>query len=111
MQLFEATCGMGFPGGPVVKNPPANPGDMSLIPGLGRSHMPRGNSAWGPQLLSLRALEHMLCTEKSQQQEAHVPRKSSPHSPQLERAWVQQQRLSSAKNIWSTKRYLWYPVI
>ena len=75
MQLFEATCGMGFPGGPVVKNPPANPGDMSLIPGLGRSHMPRGSSAWGPQLLSLRALEHMLCTEKSQQQEAHVPRK------------------------------------
>ena len=35
MQLFEATCGMGFPGGPVVKNPPANPGDMSSIPGLG----------------------------------------------------------------------------
>ena len=28
-----------FPGGPVVKNPPANAGDMSLIPGPGRSHM------------------------------------------------------------------------
>ena len=27
----------GFPGGPVVKNPPANAGDTSLIPGLGRS--------------------------------------------------------------------------
>ena len=26
-----------FPGGSVVKNPPANAGDMSLIPGLGRS--------------------------------------------------------------------------
>ena len=25
----------------MVKNPPANAGDMSLIPGPGRSHMPR----------------------------------------------------------------------
>ena len=28
---------MGFPGGSVVKNLPANIGDMGLIPGLGRS--------------------------------------------------------------------------
>ena len=28
---------MGFPGDSVVKNPPANAGDMSLIPGLGRA--------------------------------------------------------------------------
>ena len=27
----------GFPGGSVVKNPPANTGDWDLIPGLGRS--------------------------------------------------------------------------
>ena len=27
----------GFPGGSGVKNPPVNAGDMSLIPGLGRS--------------------------------------------------------------------------
>ena len=27
---------MGFPGGSVVKNPPANAGDMGLIPRLGR---------------------------------------------------------------------------
>ena len=27
---------MGFPGGSVVKNPPANAGDPSLIPRLGR---------------------------------------------------------------------------
>ena len=26
--------------GPVVKNPPANAGDMGLIPGLGKFHMP-----------------------------------------------------------------------
>ena len=28
---------MGFPGGAVVKNPPANAGDTGLIPGSGRS--------------------------------------------------------------------------
>ena len=28
-----------FPGGAVVKNPPANAGDMCSIPGPGRSHM------------------------------------------------------------------------
>ena len=33
----------GFPGGPVVKNLPCKAGDTSSIPGLGRSHMPRGN--------------------------------------------------------------------
>ena len=33
----------GFLGGSVVKNPPANAGDMSSIPDLGRSHMPRDN--------------------------------------------------------------------
>ena len=29
----------GFPGGTVVKNLPANAGDMGLISGPGRSHM------------------------------------------------------------------------
>ena len=32
-----------FPGGTVVKNLPANAGDMGLSPGPGRSHMPRSN--------------------------------------------------------------------
>ena len=33
----------GFPGGAVVKNPPANAGDTGSIPGPGRSHMLRNN--------------------------------------------------------------------
>ena len=33
----------GFPGGAVVKNLPANAGDMDLSPGPGRSHMPQSN--------------------------------------------------------------------
>ena len=28
-----------FPGGPVVKNLPANAGDMGLMPGMGRFHI------------------------------------------------------------------------
>ena len=32
-----------FPGGAVVKSPPANAGDMGSSPGLGRSHMPQSN--------------------------------------------------------------------
>ena len=45
----------GFPGGTVVKNPPANAGDTGLSPVLGRSHMSRSNQARAPQLLSLRS--------------------------------------------------------
>ena len=33
----------GFPGGAVVKNPPAKAGDTGSIPGPGRSHMLRSN--------------------------------------------------------------------
>ena len=32
-----------FPGGAVVKNPPANAEDMGQSPGLVRSHMPWSN--------------------------------------------------------------------
>ena len=33
----------GFPGGPMVKNPPVNTGDTGSIPGQGRFHMPWSN--------------------------------------------------------------------
>ena len=36
---------MGFPGGSVVKNSPANAGDTGSIPGLGKSP---GEGAWQP---------------------------------------------------------------
>ena len=32
-----------FAGGPVVKNPPANAGDLGSTPGLGGSHIPWSN--------------------------------------------------------------------
>ena len=40
--VFKKEAG-DFPGGTVVKNPPANAGDTGSIPGPGRSHMPRSN--------------------------------------------------------------------
>ena len=51
-----------FPGGAVVKNPPAHAGDTGSSPGPGRSHMSRSNQARAPQLLSLcsRALKPQL---------------------------------------------------
>ena len=35
----------GFPGGAVVKNPPANAGDTGSSPGPGRSHIKKKNNA------------------------------------------------------------------
>ena len=40
---IKAVWFLGFPGGSVVKNPPANAGDTGSSPGLGRSHMPQSN--------------------------------------------------------------------
>ena len=41
--IHQTPTRRGFPGGSVVKNPPANAGDTGLIPGPGRSHMLRSN--------------------------------------------------------------------
>ena len=74
-------CLPGFPGGAVVKNPPANAGDKGSTPGPGRSHMPRSNSVRAPQLLSLSSrahkpqllkparLEPVLCNNRSHHNE------------------------------------------
>ena len=58
-----------FPGGAVVKNPPANAGDTGSSPGLGRSHMLRSNEACTPQLLKSACLEPVLCNKRSHSNE------------------------------------------
>ena len=70
----------GFPGGSVVKNPPANAGDTGSSPGPGRSHMPRSNYARVPQLLSLCSRAHMtqLLSPRATTTEACVPRARAP---------------------------------
>ena len=45
MISLTSELGWGFPGGSVVKNPPANAGDVDSIPGLGRSPG-EGNGNW-----------------------------------------------------------------
>ena len=42
-----------LPGGPLVKNPPANAGDTGLVPSPGGFHMPWGNQARARQLWCL----------------------------------------------------------
>ena len=80
-----------FPGGPVVKNPPADAGDMGSIPGPGRFHMPRGNQVCVPQLLLHRVkLAHSRACAPPQEkppQYVHAPHlERSCRSPQLEKS-------------------------
>ena len=44
-----------FPGGPVVKNPPANVRDIVSIPALNRFHMPRSNQPHKPMTATTEA--------------------------------------------------------
>ena len=87
-----------FPRGAVVKNLPANAGDMgSGSPG--RSHMLRSNKARALQLLSPRVAttEGRTWSLCSATREA-TARKSGLHSLQLEKARAQQRRPNAAKN-------------
>ena len=89
---------MGFPGGAVVENLPANAGDTGSSPGLGRSHMPRSNWAREPKLLSLRIWS--LCSttkEAATVRSLRTAMKSGPRSPQLEKALTQKRRPNTAK--------------
>ena len=89
----------GFPGGAVVGSLPANAGDTGSSPGLGRSHMPWGNWARGPQLLSLRVWS--LCSAIREAAMVRGPRtamKSGPCLPQLGKALAQKRRPNTAKN-------------
>ena len=68
----------GFPGGSVIKNPPANAGDVGLILGLERSLGGRNDSplqysclensmdrgAWQAQSMWMQRVRHILVTEQ-----------------------------------------------
>ena len=64
---------MDFPGSPVVKNSPANAGNMGWIPGSGRFHLPQGNYAPGPPLgkPALRIREAMAVSADCTHMAAH----------------------------------------
>ena len=48
LSSFVHQMHLDFPGGPVLKNLPANASDMGLIPGLERFHLPWGKRATKP---------------------------------------------------------------
>ena len=106
-----------FPCGPVVENPSASEEDMGLIFGLGGFYMLQGNwtslcsdNYWSlhalrahePQLLSLHALEPLLCNKRSLW---------GVCAPQLEKASKQQGRPRTVINNKSRKILvdkIWY---
>ena len=90
---------LGFPGGAVVENLPANAGDTGSSPGLGRFHVPRSGWACEPQLLSLHVWS--LCSATREAATVRGPRtamKSGPRLLQLEKALAQKRRPNTAKN-------------
>ena len=93
------TLMMGFPGGAVVENLPANAGETGSSPGLGRSHMPRSNWAREPQLLSLRVWS--LCSTTGEAAMVRGPRttmRSGPRLLQREKALARKRRPNTAIN-------------
>ena len=96
--MDEADSCMGFPGDSVVKNLPANAGDMGSVPDLGRLDMPRSNKAHEPQPLSLcsRAWELQLLSLRAVTADARAPQSpcsaaggatvTRAHTLQLERS-------------------------
>ena len=76
------TPGLGFPGGAVVENLPANAGDSGSSPGLGGSHMPRSRWAREPQLLSLRVWS--LCSATREAAIVRGPRTAMKSGPRLQ---------------------------
>ena len=66
--LSTHACSQDLTGGSVTGSPPANAGHTGVIPGLGRSHMPRGN--WAPCATTTEpaCLKPLLNKKKNHQQ-------------------------------------------
>ena len=69
-----------FPGGPVVKNPPANSGDMGSKLAWGSLHLPQSNKAHAPQLLRASSRAPMPQLLKPTCPESVLSNKGSHHN-------------------------------
>ena len=93
-----------FPGGSVVKTPPANTVDVGSNPGPRRFHMPQSNQAYVPQLLNLCSRTQKLNLLKPSHSRAHVLQQKKPPqwetwAPQLKGSpWWQQLERSPHSN-------------
>ena len=116
--LSDLKCSWDFPGGPMVKNLPASTGYVGSILGPGRSHCcetttePVFYRVCKPQLLKPACSR--ACApqqEKPLPWEACTPQlESGSHSPQLEKGWAQQQRPSTAKHKYISKKSIKMPL-
>ena len=83
----------------MFKNLPANTWDMSLIPDLRRSHMPRGSYTHAPQLLSL--ILSSPCSAATEATAVRSQHSTSGEEPPLaaarESPHTAQQRLNTAE--------------
>ena len=89
----------GFPAGPGAENLPCGAGDTSLIPGPGRSHMPRGNC---PQATTMEPGPWSPGTLTREPSAKRRPQQQLDSSPALHnwRKLKQQQRPRAAINIY-----------
>ena len=90
---------LGFPGGAVVEDLPANAESTGSGPGLGGSRMPRSGWARVPRLLGLRVWS--LCSATREAAVVRGPRTamgSGPRLPQLEGALAQKRGPNTAIN-------------
>ena len=69
-----------FPGGPVIRNLPANSGDTGSIPDPGRFHVPQGTNPFHTTT-ELHSRAYILQQEKPQRWEAHIPQLQSSSFP------------------------------
>ena len=78
---FIKVKNLGFPGGAVVENLPANAGDTGSSPGLGRSHMPRSSWAQWATIAEPARLEPVPRDGRGRDRErpAHRDEERSPH--------------------------------
>ena len=85
-----------FPGGPVVKNPPTNAGNVGSIPGPG-TEIPRVTGQLSPCATTPEPwhLEPVFCNKRSH---CALQLKSSPGSPEPEEAHPQRWRPCKATN-------------
>ena len=77
----------------MVKNPPTNAGDIGLIPGLGRFHMPWSNQAYVPQLNP-----HATTAEPTCPRACALIEKKPRLSPQLEKSLDSKEDAAETKN-------------
>ena len=82
----------------MVKNLPANTGDMGSIPGLGWSHMLCDNEAQAPQLLSLNTQSPCSANKRGHHNEKPLHLNEEKPLFTTREKPTQQQRPNTAKN-------------